>query len=80
VDAESHLLQVGTSADVSGVGAMGFPADFRAALFEAHPRTGFPDEFVAAFRAEAGRKPACAAALLLATDWLQRMRSNPLPG
>jgi hypothetical protein len=80
VDAESHLLQVGTSADVSGVGAMGFPEDFRAALFEAHPRTGFPGEFVAAFRAEAGRKPGCAAAQLMATDWPDRMRTNPLPG
>jgi hypothetical protein len=79
VDVESHLLQVGTSADVSGVGASAFRADFQAALFEAHPRTGFPTEFVAAFRAEAGRKPGCAAAQLLDTDWPQRMESNPLP-
>jgi hypothetical protein len=80
VDCEAHLLQVGTSADVSGVGAMDFAEDFRAALFEAHPRTGFPGEFVAAFRAEAGRKPGCAAGQLLAGDWLDRMQANPLPG
>lgn len=80
VDAESHLLQVGTSADVSGVGALEFPEDFRAALLEAYPRTGFPNEFMEAFRGEASRKPGCAAAQLMATDWPHRMRINPLPG
>ncbi|MEO7070741.1 MAG: cyanamide hydratase [Nostocoides sp.] len=79
VDVESHLLQVGTSADVSGVGAMDFPAPFREALFVAYPRTGFPGEFVAAFEREASRKPGCAAARLLASDWAQRMATNPLP-
>lgn len=80
VDIESHLLQVGTSADVSGVGAMDFPAPFREALFAAYPRIGFPGEFVAAFEREAARKPGCAAARLLASDWSQRMASNRLPG
>ncbi len=80
VDVESHLLQVGTSADVSGVGAQDFPAPFRAALFAAYPRTGFPAEFVAAFEREAARKPECAAARLLASEWPQRMANNPLPG
>lgn len=80
VDVESHLLQVGTSADVSGVGAMDFPAPFREALFTAYPRTGFPAEFVAAVEREAARKPGCAAARLLASEWPQRMASNPLPG
>lgn len=79
IDVESHLLQVGTSADVSGVGAMDFPADFRTALFATYPRTGFPEQFITAFRAEAARKPQCAVAHLLSTGWLDRMASNPLP-
>ena len=80
VDVESHLLQVGTSADVSGVGAMDFPVTFRGALFAAYPRIGFPAEFVAAMERETARKPGCAAAGMLASDWPRRMAANPLPG
>jgi len=78
VDVESRLLQVGTSADVSGAGLEAFDPAFRDALVEAYPRLGFAESFVRLFREQAERKPGCAAAELVAGGWAKRTVSNPL--
>ncbi|MFB4315192.1 HD domain-containing protein [Actinomadura sp. 21ATH] len=80
VDVESRLLQVGTSADVSGSGLDAFEPAFREALVEAYPRLGFAGSFVRLFRDQAERKPGCAASRLVAGDWPERTASNPLDG
>jgi hypothetical protein len=81
VDAESYLLQVGTSADVSGGTVELFDADVRQGITAAYPRDGFPERFLAAFEAQAARKPSCAAAGALASaGWADRVRANPLGG
>ncbi|MFF9868077.1 HD domain-containing protein [Streptomyces sp. NPDC013953] len=78
VDAESRLLQVGTSADVSGAGLEVFDPTFRGALLAAYPRLGFAKSFVRLFQDQAVRKPGCAAAQLVAGGWAERTESNPL--
>ncbi|NMO55584.1 HD domain-containing protein [Actinoplanes sp. TBRC 11911] len=78
VDVESRMLQVGTSADVSGTGVESFDPAFREALVRDYPRLGFADAFVRLFQDQAVRKPGCAAAELVVGDWAQRTRSNPL--
>ncbi|MFJ6080055.1 HD domain-containing protein [Streptomyces sp. NPDC092369] len=77
-DLESRLLQVGTSADVSGTGLEAFEPHFREALVTAYPRLGFAASFVRLFRDQAGRKPGCAVAELIAGDWAERTLANPL--
>jgi HD domain-containing protein len=79
VDVESRLLQVGTTADVSGGGVDAFDPAFATALVIAHPRHGFAANFVRLFRDQAERKPACAAAALVAGGgWAERTLANPL--
>lgn len=78
VDLESHLLQVGTSADVSGKGLDAFDRSFTDALVEAHPRLGFASTFVGLFQEQAKRKPGCAAAELVVRGWAERTASHPL--
>lgn len=78
VDVESHLLQVGTSADVSGTGLDAFSASFRAELVAAYPRLGFAEAFVGLFRDQAERKPGCAAGELVAGGWEARALGNGL--
>uniref|UniRef100_A0AAU2V3U7 HD domain-containing protein n=1 Tax=Streptomyces sp. NBC_00003 TaxID=2903608 RepID=A0AAU2V3U7_9ACTN len=77
-DVESHLLQIGTTADVSGGTLDAFGPEFRAELLRSHPRAGFGEAFVGLFRDQAARKPACAAAALVAGDWPDRVAANPL--
>jgi hypothetical protein len=78
VDVESRLLQVGTSADVSGAGLEDFDPSFTHALVGAYPRLGFAASFVRLFREQAERKPGCAAAELVAGAWARRTLGNPL--
>lgn len=78
VDVESRLLQVGTSADVSGTGLEAFGTAFRAELVGAYPRLGFAESFVGLFRDQAERKPGCAAAELVAGGWAARTLGNGL--
>ncbi|MGW7255064.1 HD domain-containing protein [Streptomyces sp. NPDC054834] len=78
VDVESRLLQVGTSADVSGTGFGMFDPGFCEALVAAYPRRGFAASFVHLFRDQARRKPGCAAAELVAGDWAERTLAHPL--
>jgi hypothetical protein len=77
-DPESRLLQVGTTADVSGGGMDAFDRAFAQALVAAYPRLGFATSFVNLFRAQAERKPACAAAQVVSGDWPERAAANPL--
>lgn len=77
-DLESRLLQVGTSADVSGTGLDAFDHSFAGALITAYPRLGFAESFVRLFHDQAERKPNCAAAELAAGDWPERTVANPL--
>ncbi|WP_241268721.1 HD domain-containing protein [Streptomyces chrestomyceticus] len=77
-DLESRLLQVGTSADVSGAGLDAFDPSFVEALVTAYPRLGFAESFVRLFRDQAERKPQCAAAKLVAGTWPDRTLANPL--
>jgi hypothetical protein len=78
VDTEARLLQVGTTADVSGAGLQVFDPPFRDALIAAYPRLGFARSFVRLVQDQAERKPDCAAAGLLAGRWAERTESNPL--
>ncbi|GAA0625023.1 HD domain-containing protein [Streptomyces crystallinus] len=77
-DIESRLLQVGTSADVSGTGLEAFDVSFRRELVGAYPRLGFAEAFVGHFRDQAERKPGCAAAELVAGGWAKRALDNGL--
>ena len=78
VDVESRLLQVGTSADVSGSGLEAFDPAFTHALVTAYPRHGFARSFVGLLQDQAGRKPGCAAAALTASGWARRALAHPL--
>ncbi|MEU6867953.1 HD domain-containing protein [Streptomyces sp. NPDC046876] len=77
-DVESHLLQVGTSADVSGLRVGEFDQGFVRALLAEHPRLGFGKAFTALFEEQAARKPGCAAAGWVASGGAGRAGSNPL--
>ncbi|MEV7579854.1 HD domain-containing protein [Streptomyces erythrochromogenes] len=77
-DAESHLLQVGTSADVSGLRLAEFDPSFTSRLLAAHPRAGFGPVFTALVKDQARRKPACAAAAYVANGAAARIAANPL--
>ncbi|MGW7314538.1 HD domain-containing protein [Streptomyces sp. NPDC054854] len=77
-DAESHLLQVGTSADVSGLRVTEFDPSFTAGLLAAYPRLGFGAAFLALVEDQAVRKPACAAAGYVAGGAAARIGANPL--
>ncbi len=77
-DVESHLLQVGTSADVSGLRVAEFDPAFTRALLAAHPRLGFGASFLALVEDQAVRKPDCAAASYVAGGAAGRIAANPL--
>ncbi|MFD3538827.1 HD domain-containing protein [Streptomyces sp. NPDC058662] len=77
-DVESHLLQVGTSADVSGLRVAEFDPEFTARLLADHPRAGFGESFLALVEDQARRKPACAAARYVAGGAAARIAANPL--
>ncbi|MCX5123585.1 HD domain-containing protein [Streptomyces sp. NBC_00347] len=77
-DVESHLLQIGTTADVSGVGVGDADPVFTAALLTEYPRLGFGDAFFALVSDQAARKPQCAAAAYVASGAKERIAANPL--
>ncbi|WP_328969316.1 HD domain-containing protein [Streptomyces sp. NBC_00239] len=77
-DVESHLLQVGTSADVSGLRVAEFDPDFTSALVKAYPRAGFGAAFLELVTDQGARKPGCAAADLVAGGAAARIAANPL--
>ncbi|MDI2125726.1 HD domain-containing protein [Yinghuangia seranimata] len=77
-DAESHLLQVGTSIDVSATGLGDVDPDFTAALMRRVPRLGFGAEFTRLVCDQADRKPASAAAAWATGGGPKRVAANPL--
>ncbi|MEU6895262.1 HD domain-containing protein [Streptomyces sp. NPDC046557] len=77
-DVESHLLQVGTSADVSGLRVAEFPESFLADLLAEYPRLGFGKAFLTLVEDQAVRKPDCAAAAYVAGGAAARIAANPL--
>ncbi|GAA2244179.1 cyanamide hydratase [Herbiconiux moechotypicola] len=77
-DAESYLLEVATSLDISGRSPEAWPAAFRAEVLGAHPRLGLPGEFLGCLRAQADRKPESSAAAALASGIAGRLAANPL--
>ncbi|MBT2402174.1 MULTISPECIES: HD domain-containing protein [unclassified Streptomyces] len=77
-DVESHLLQVGTSADVSGLRVAEFDPAFVDELLGAYPRLGFGAEFLSLVEDQAARKPECAAAAYVAGGAAVRIAANPL--
>ncbi|GAA3379783.1 HD domain-containing protein [Streptomyces racemochromogenes] len=77
-DVESHLLQVGTSADVSGLRVADFEPAFLSGLLEHYPRLGFGPSFLALVEDQAARKPACAATSYVAGGAAKRIAANPL--
>jgi hypothetical protein len=79
-DVESHLLQVGTSADVSGLRVAEFDPQFVADLLAEYPRLTFGPEFLRLVTDQAERKPNSAAAELVASGVAARIATNPLAG
>ncbi|MFJ3962462.1 hypothetical protein [Streptomyces sp. NPDC090036] len=77
-DVESHLLQVGTSTDVSGLRVAEFDPAFTADLLAAYPRGGFGAAFLALVEDQAARRPDCAAAWYVAGGAATRIAANPL--
>ena len=65
-DPESHIIQVATGWDVAGLRPEEFPAEARAEVLAQYPRQGFGSEFLRCFQEQARRKPASAAAALMA--------------
>jgi hypothetical protein len=77
-DGEGHLLHEATALDIVGRNADAWPPEFRAEVLRHHPRLSLVREFSAAFHAQAGRKPGCAAAVAVSTGLDARLASNPL--
>ncbi|WP_433663996.1 HD domain-containing protein [Nocardia sp. CA-128927] len=78
IDPEGYLLEHGTGVDISGRGCDAFPPEFRLSVLERHPRLGLPDEFLACFNAQAGRKPHSSAAAAVRSGMVTRIAANPL--
>ncbi|WP_447007767.1 HD domain-containing protein [Saccharothrix isguenensis] len=79
-DAESHLLQVAVTADVSGGGLDRFSEQLKDDVVTRFPRLGFAEEFLKRADDQATRKPGCAAARLMGGGLADRLRTNPLDG
>jgi HD domain len=77
-DAESHLLQVATTLDISGTNAALFSPKFTAAIVERVPRLDLSDDFGTRIEAQAARKPEGAAAGLVRGGLTHRLAANPL--
>lgn len=78
VDPESHLLELATSLDISGVNPEAWPLELRTEVVSAIPRLGLKTEFVDCFRDQAARKPSSSAGLSFRTGIADRMAANPL--
>jgi HD superfamily phosphodiesterase len=78
VDPEGHLLREATALDIAGRNVDIWPADFRAQVLRRYPRLTLVTEFTAAFEDQARRKPACAAAIAIASGVGSRLANNPL--
>lgn len=77
-DAESHLLQVATSHDISGRGLEEWPAELRREVLVRVPRLVLADEFLRCFEEQAQRKPDSSAATAVLSGIGDRIMANPL--
>lgn len=77
-DPESHLLQVGTTMDISGHGVEHWPAHVRRVVLHEAPRGKLSSDFTECFLSQTRRKPTSAAAAEIRSGLAQRIRTNPL--
>jgi hypothetical protein len=78
LDAEGHLLEVGTGLDISGRSPEMWSPELRAEVLAAHPRLGIATEFLACFVDQARRKPASSAASAVRNGIAGRIEANVL--
>ena len=77
-DPEGHLLEVGTSVDISGSGLAGIPVELQQEVTADWPRGALATEFASCFDRQAVRKPHSRAAAAVASGISGRIRANPL--
>ena len=77
-DLEGYLLEVATGLDISGSRSEALPESFRSAVLAAYPRLGLAAEFGSCVTDQASRKPATAAARLIAGGLVRKLKNNPL--
>ncbi len=77
-DPEGHLLEVGTSIDVSGAGLELIPVELQREVVRDWPRGALATEFGACIRQQAERKPTSRAAAAVAAGIAERLGANPL--
>jgi hypothetical protein len=77
-DLEGHLLEVGTSIDISGTGVGRVPPALVLEVDERWPRLDLATEFYECFRQQSVRKPTSRAADLVRAGIGKALRENPL--
>lgn len=77
-DPEGHLLEVGTSVDISGSGLTAIPIEMQREVAARWPRGDLATEFANCFDRQAARKPRSRAAAAVASGISDRIRVNPL--
>ena len=77
-DLEGYLLEVATGLDISGSRSEALPQRFLSEVLAAYPRLGLAAEFGSCVTDQASRKPATAAARLIAGGLVRKLKDNPL--
>lgn len=77
-DPEGHLLEVGTSVDISGSGLSAIPTGLQREVTATWPRRALATEFAECFNRQAVRKPNSRAAAAVASGIAGRLQANPL--
>ena len=77
-DPEGHLLEVGTSVDISGSGLSAIPIELQREVAGRWPRGALASEFADCFDRQAARKPDSRAAAAVASGIGSRLQTNPL--
>ena len=77
-DPEGHLLEVGTSIDISGSGLSAISTDLQEEVTARWPRGALATEFANCFERQASRKPNSRAAAAVASGIGVRLRTNAL--
>lgn len=76
-DPEGHLLEVGTSVDISGSGLHAIPLQLQQEVTATWPRGALASEFARCFDREAARKPHSRAAAAVASGIEERLHAHP---
>ncbi len=77
-DPEGHLLEAGTSVDISGRGLPAIPIQLQREVAKIWPRGALATEFANCFDRQAARKPDSRAAAAVASGIRERLNANPL--